>query len=384
MKENKNKQGVYLHIPFCEQICYYCDFNKVFLKGQPVEEYLYYLLEEAKLLKKQYPYESVETFYIGGGTPTSLSAKQLDFLLTGMHQIFDIDPQKEFTIEANPGDLTEEKMEVFQTHRVNRISLGVQTFDDELLKKIGRNHSSKEVYRTVRLLKKHKFENISIDLMYALPKQSMSSFKDTLTQALKLELPHYSLYSLILENKTLFMNQVRQGRLTVPDDDVAADMFDLAKEMLEKSGIMQYEISNFAALGYESKHNLLYWQNEHYYGIGAGASGYLGHKRYQNYGPIQHYLAPLKKGQLPVLKTEHLTTKNQMEEQMFLGLRTQKGVHLPTFEQKFSIPFSKVYGKVTEKLLLEKRLEKKGEYLRLTDKSRLLANDVFEAFLFDE
>lgn len=376
--------SAYIHIPFCEHLCYYCDFNKVFLEGQPVDDYLKALLKEIQLTKASYPFEKLETLYIGGGTPTALSAKQLDFLLSGLRQELPFDFKKEFTVEANPGDLTPDKIAVLKNYGVNRVSLGVQTFEDALLKKIGRKHSSQDVYNTLADLRKGGFENISIDLIYALPKQSMASFSDTLEKALALDLPHYSLYALILENKTRFMNWVRQGRLALPDDDQAADMFELAQTTLEKAGIFQYEISNFSKPGYESRHNLMYWNNEHYFGFGAGASGYLGASRYRNFGPIQHYLKPLKENNLPILEKETLTKTNQMEEEMFLGLRKKQGVFLPHFEEKFGVSYEEVYGKITEDLLHQGLVVLKNQYLRLTPRSLFIGNLVFEKFLLSK
>ncbi len=384
MTNSSNQLAAYFHIPFCEHICYYCNFNKVFLEGQPVDEYIEALLKETALTKAAYPYENLETIYLGGGTPTSLSAKQLDRLLGGIEEILPLGKGKEFTIEANPGDLTEDKIEVFQNYGVNRISLGVQTFHDKLLKKIGRKHSVQDVYDTIGLLRKHGFENISIDLIYALPGQDMEMLEESLNQALTLDLPHYSLYSLILENQTMFMNWVRQGRLELPTDDAAADMFEKVLEMMEKHQRYQYEISNFAKKGFESQHNLMYWNNEHYYGLGAGASGYLGKTRYKNHGPIQHYLKPLKEDKLPIIEVETLTKNNQMEEEMFLGLRKREGVSTKAFSEKFQRPFDEVYGKVTKSLLDKGLLGQKEDRIFLTPKSLFVGNVVFEEFLIDK
>ncbi|TVS91602.1 radical SAM family heme chaperone HemW, partial [Enterococcus durans] len=199
----------YIHIPFCEHICYYCDFNKVFLEGQPVDEYVEMLLEEMRIMTEKYPVADLETLYVGGGTPTSLSANQLDRLLAGAREILPFKEGKEFTVEANPGDLTREKLQVMKNYGVNRLSMGVQTFDNKLLKKIGRKHTAEDVYQTMSFLEAENFNNVSIDLIYALPGQTLEGYRQTLEQALALDLPHYSLYSLILENKTMFMNWVR-------------------------------------------------------------------------------------------------------------------------------------------------------------------------------
>ena len=376
--------SAYIHIPFCEHICYYCDFNKVFLEGQPVDEYIQSLLTEIRLTLEKHPTKVSETIYIGGGTPTSLTAKQLDVLLTGIHRYLPTHTTKEFTVEANPGDLTAEKLDVFKAHGVNRLSMGVQTFDDRLLKKIGRKHSVQDVYDTIKLLEKKQFDNVSIDLIYALPGQTLESFRDTLTKALAFDLPHYSMYSLILENKTMFMNWVRQGRLELPTQEAETQMFEEAIIAMAQSGHHQYEISNFAKKGKESMHNLVYWDNEHYYGFGAGASGYLDQKRYKNYGPIQHYMKPLKEQRLPIFEAEEISRANQIEEEMFLGLRKIEGVSLRRFEEKFNKKLTTVYQSVIAELQQQQLAVLEEDYFRLTPKGLFIGNDVFEKFLLDK
>ena len=376
--------SAYIHIPFCEHICYYCDFNKVFLEGQPVDEYIQSLLTEIRLTLEKHPTKVSETIYIGGGTPTSLTAKQLDVLLTGIHRYLPTHTTKEFTVEANPGDLTAEKLDVFKAHGINRLSMGVQTFDDRLLKKIGRKHSVQDVYDTIKLLEKKQFDNVSIDLIYALPGQTLESFRDTLTKALAFDLPHYSMYSLILENKTMFMNWVRQGRLELPTQEAETQMFEEAIIAMAQSGHHQYEISNFAKKGKESMHNLVYWDNEHYFGFGAGASGYLDQKRYKNYGPIQHYMKPLKEQRLPIFETEEISRANQIEEEMFLGLRKIEGVSLRRFEEKYNQKLTTVYQSVIDELQQQQLAVLEEDYFRLTPKGLFIGNDVFEKFLLDK
>lgn len=375
--------SAYIHIPFCEHICYYCDFNKVFLEGQPVDEYIEMLLREMSLQLEKMPIQSSPTLYVGGGTPTSLTAQQLDRLLSGIAARFPMETVAEFTVEANPGDLTAEKLSVMRNYGVNRLSMGVQTFDDRLLKKIGRRHTAADVYKTMAFLEKADFRNVSIDLIYALPGQTLAGFRDTLKRAIELDLPHYSLYSLILENKTMFMNWVRQGRLTLPDQEEEGQMFEETILAMEKAGRRQYEISNFALAGKESEHNKVYWHNEHYFGFGAGASGYVGNERYKNFGPIQHYLKPLRENKLPVYDTESLTLKNQMEEEMFLGLRLKEGVSAERFERKFHHTIEEIYGAVLAEETKAGLLEISGDRIRLTAAGLLIGNDIFERFLLD-
>lgn len=375
--------SAYIHIPFCEHICYYCDFNKVFLEGQPVDEYIEALLTETRLSLEQYPVKKMETVYVGGGTPTSLNAKQLDRLLSGLRELL---PYKngEFTVEANPGDLSGDKLDVMKNYGVNRLSMGVQTFDDRLLKKIGRKHTAKDVYDTIQLLEDKNFQNVTIDLIYALPGQSLDSFRDTVRRALELDLPHYALYSLILENQTMFMNWVRRGKMQLPEQEVEAQMYAETIEAMEKAGRMQYEISNFAKPGFESQHNLVYWNNQNYFGLGAGASGYLANKRYKNRGPIQHYLKALNNGQLPVLEEESLTQKEQIEEEMFLGLRKILGVEKKVFEERFGQSIVSIYGEVIEDLKQQNLIIESDTNIRLTKQGLFRGNDVFEQFLLSK
>lgn len=380
----EQKVSAYIHIPFCEHICYYCDFNKVFLEGQPVDEYVEMLLKEMEITLKQHPVKELETLYVGGGTPTSLTAVQLDRLLAGAREILPFKEGKEFTVEANPGDLTKEKLQVMKNYGVNRLSMGVQTFDNRLLKKIGRKHTAEDVYQTMRFLEEENFTNVSIDLIYALPGQTLEGYRETLNQALALDLPHYSLYSLILENKTMFMNWVRQGRLELPDQETETRMFEETIQAMEKKGRHQYEISNFGLEGHESKHNLMYWNNDHYFGFGAGASGYLGNKRYRNKGPIQHYLRPLRAGELPVLETEVLLRENQIEEEMFLGLRKKIGISKQHFYERYQQTIESLYSKVLTDLEKEGLLVNESDRIYLTPKGTFLGNEVFERFLIEK
>lgn len=375
--------AAYLHIPFCDHICFYCDFNKVFLEGQPVDAYVDAVVREMALMHEQYPEEKVETFYIGGGTPTTLTAKQLETLLKGIQTYFPMTNSAEFTMEANPESISQEKFKVMKEYGVNRLSMGVQSFNDKILKKIGRIHTSTQVYDGIELARNAGFENISIDLIFRLPTQTLNDFSDTLTKALELDLPHYSIYSLILENKTIFYNLMRQGKLPLPSEDEEVEMYALAMDTMEKFGRHQYEISNYAKPGYQSQHNLAYWKNDHYFGFGAGAHGYLNNIRYVNHGPIQHYLEPLKKNLSPIIYKNQITRKNKIEEEMILGLRTMNGVNLSKFKNKYGKPITDYYGNEIQVLQQRELLKLEDNHLRLTRQGTFLGNEVFQSFLFN-
>jgi len=370
--------SAYVHIPFCTQICYYCDFSKVFIKNQPVDSYLEHLIEEYD----SYDIKKLRTLYIGGGTPTALSAPQLAFLLEKLTDKLDLSYLEELTIEANPGDLDQEKIAVLKDSPVNRVSLGVQTFNDRMLKQIGRSHLEKDIYENIANLKKAGFDNISIDLIYALPKQTMEDVKTNVAKAIALDIPHMSLYSLILENHTVFMNRMRRGKLPLPKEDLEAEMFDYIIAELEKAGFEHYEISNFSKPGFESRHNLMYWDNAEYYGIGAGASGYVDGIRYKNHGPIRHYLHAVEAGNARV-QEEVLTLHEKMEEEMFLGLRKKSGVSKKRFEEKFGLSFEDQYGAVVSELTEQGLLVPDKDIVRMTKKGLFLGDTVAEKFILE-
>ncbi|WP_049550719.1 radical SAM family heme chaperone HemW [Streptococcus pseudopneumoniae] len=374
----KKPTSAYVHIPFCTQICYYCDFSKVFIKNQPVDSYLEHLLEEFQ----SYDIQKLRTLYIGGGTPTALSASQLEVLLKGLTKNLDLSVLEELTIEANPGDLDADKIAVLKNSAVNRVSLGVQTFDDKMLKKIGRSHLEKDIYENIDRLKLAGFDNISIDLIYALPGQTMEQVKENVAKAIGLDIPHMSLYSLILENHTVFMNRMRRGKLPLPKEEVEAEMFEYIIAELERAGFEHYEISNFSKSGFESRHNLMYWDNAEYYGIGAGASGYVNGVRYKNHSPIRHYLNAVEEGNARITE-EHLSQKEQMEEEMFLGLRKKSGVSIARFEEKFGRSFDGLYGEIVKDLVQQGLMQIDGNRVRMTKRGLFLGDTVAERFILE-
>lgn len=375
-------RGMYIHIPFCHQICFYCDFNKVFFKNQPVDEYIESIGNElAIMVKDGHSFEGLETVFLGGGTPTSLSEKQLDRLLEIIHQYVDVKKLREFSTEANPDELTRGKLSVLKNGGVGRLSIGVQSFDEQLLKRIGRTHGADTPTKVIRDAREIGFENISIDLIYGLPEQSMQQWEDTLDKALALDLPHYSGYSLIVEPKTVFYNLMNKGKLPLPGEDIEAEMFSMLIDRMAKAGRQQYEISNFAVPGNESIHNLIYWDNDEYAGIGAGAHGYLKGNRYANYGPLRKYMDSMENGLRPVVETHEVTDTEEMEEEMFLGLRKLEGVSLHSFKLKFGKSLTEVYGDVLEELSLKGLISESEGSIKLTRKGVFRGNEVFQQFL---
>ncbi len=375
-------RSAYIHIPFCEHICHYCDFNKMFLKGQPVDQYLQMLKKEMELTLQQSPTEQLSTIYVGGGTPTSLNEEQLAYFLDTVTRTLPFEKEScEFTFEANPGDLSEEKLRLLRKAGVNRLSFGVQSFNEELLKTIGRMHHVSDVHESIKKARAAGFENITIDLMYGLPGQTQDVFLASIEEALSLDLPHISSYSLIVEPKTVFYNLLQKDALLLPSQDSEAEMYELLMDRMERAGLKQYEISNFAKPGYESKHNLTYWDNDYYYGFGAGAHGYVNGYRISNHGPLKKYMEPIEKGNLPLLNNHRVPVNERMEEEMFLGLRKTSGVSLDRFRNRYGRSLEEVFPEQLKNLSAKGLIVVDQGKIYLTKRGRLLGNEVFQSFI---
>ncbi|RSL34468.1 oxygen-independent coproporphyrinogen III oxidase [Salibacterium salarium] len=374
--------SIYVHIPFCEQICFYCDFNKFYIKNQPVDKYVEVLNEEMKRVISMDEKPSIETIYIGGGTPTALNEQQLKQVLDDVNTLVRNPEQvREFTVEVNPGEADRDKLKMMRAAGVNRLSIGVQSFNDKLLEKIGRGHSAQEAVETIDLAKSVGFENISIDLMFGLPEQTMEIWKDTISKTLELDVPHISAYSLKIEEKTMFYNWYRQGKIQPLPEDTEAEMYEVLVSGLHDAGYTAYEISNFSKYGMDSEHNKTYWKNNEYYGFGAGAHGYLDGTRYANIGPLPHYIKAIENGESAVKESHEVPKTEMMEEEMFMGLRMKEGVRADRFESKFQTSYYTIFPEVIHDLLERELLYDSGDSLHLTKNGKLLGNEVFEQFL---
>ncbi|WP_307324382.1 radical SAM family heme chaperone HemW [Evansella vedderi] len=376
--------AVYVHVPFCEQICHYCDFNKFFLANQPVDEYLSLCEDEIVNTLKAFPTDRISTIYVGGGTPTSLSTDQLYKLLNTIKLYFPLQPELEWTVEVNPGSADLEKLKMMKELGVNRLSIGAQTFDPTLLKQIGRDHHPEDIDKTILLAREVGFTNLSLDLMFGLPNQTMEQLNTTLEKVNTLSIEHVSAYSLKVEEKTVFYQLFKKGKLPLPGEDLEGDMYEELRIHMAKGNFHQYEISNFAKDGYESKHNVTYWDNEYYYGIGAGAHSYVNGTRRINHGPLPKYMEAMKKTGFPFREEHRVTLKEKMEEEMFMGLRKLSGVSMNKFREKFNIEMDEAFSGVISPLVNKGLLLQDGDFLRLTEKGLLLGNEVFEQFLLGE
>jgi putative oxygen-independent coproporphyrinogen III oxidase len=375
-------KSVYLHIPFCNRLCPYCDFNKYVLKGQPVMEYLEALRKEMEHTVTTYPPQEIKTIFVGGGTPTTLNPDQMTFFLDSINEFFQ--PQIddiEFTIEANPETITDELLYVMKRGGVNRLSFGVQTFEPELLRKLGRMHGPEDVYRSIQLAKEAGIHNLSIDLMFGLPNQTVEMLNQTLDIAFELDIPHFSSYSLKIEEGTFFHTLYQKDKLPLPSEDDEIKMYEQLIQRMLENGYTQYEISNFSRPGFESEHNLTYWRNEEYYGLGAGAHGYVGGVRHVNADPIHEYIALVKEKKFPYIETHEVTQQEAMEEMMIMGLRIQEGVSKQRFFNRFGIPLYEVYGDQIRRLLDQELLQSDDSRYFLTKKGIFLGNEVFAQFL---
>ncbi|WP_377888422.1 radical SAM family heme chaperone HemW [Alkalihalobacillus sp. R86527] len=375
--------AVYLHIPFCDYICHYCDFNKVFMQGQPVIEYLEHMDSEMERTLERFPTSSINTIFVGGGTPTALNEQQLEqFLHSVSTKFFPYTEEGlEFTMEANPGSVTPRKLEIMKKYGVNRLSIGAQAFQNSLLKRLGRGHNVDEISDIVTMAKHAGFENLSLDLMFGLPEQTLEQLSDSIERAVDLGITHISSYSLQVEKKTVFYNQWRKGELPLPTEEAEAEMYSELIRRLEAHGLKQYEISNFALPGYESQHNITYWKNNEYYGIGAGAHSYVDGVRRANAGPLKQYMSRIDEHGFPYVDENELTKGEKMEEEMFMGLRMRQGVSKQTFEEKYGTPVESVFGEQIEKLVYKELLKDTGSHIALTEQGFFLGNEVFQEFL---
>ncbi|TLS53741.1 oxygen-independent coproporphyrinogen III oxidase [Paenibacillus antri] len=380
-QRTETPEAVYLHIPFCTNKCHYCDFNSYVLKGQPVHEYLDALEREMEATAKAVPPGAIRTVFVGGGTPTVLTPEQMERFLKSVRTYFpNLAEGYEFTMEANPGTTDLEKLQAMREGGVNRLSFGVQSFDTGLLHAIGRIHSVDDVYRSLENARAAGFANVSIDLIFGLPNQTIAQMNETLDRALELKLPHHSIYNLKVEENTLFHTLYERGELPLPKEEDEVEMFHLIMSRMREAGYEQYEISNFAKPGFESKHNTVYWRNESYYGLGAGAHGYVRGARHVNVKGIQPYIDATKQG-LPLLEKFDVDPDEAMEDFMMVGLRLLRGVDRADFRAQFGRELEDVFGETIGRLQGQGMLEPTEGGWRLAPNGVLLGNEVFGAFL---
>ena len=397
--------GVYIHVPFCKQKCFYCDFPSYAGKERYEEAYVKALIQEIRTEGAKYveTWGQPATIYIGGGTPSVLPNELLEQLLFTIGEIMlpkapslrGLSPQAtggvvgstgrtdslEYTMECNPGTIDDSKLRLLKRHGVNRLSFGVQTFHDALLRRIGRIHTAEQARTAIRDARAAGFQSLSLDLIYGLPGETLAMLQSDIDEALALAPDHISIYGLQLEEGTAFWKQHEMGRLDLPDNATTEAMYDLMTTALPAHGYERYEISNFAKPGFESRHNLGYWQDKPYLGLGAAAHSYLDGVRYENTKDIAAYIDAIEHGTLPRTQEEPATRAIQMEEFAFLALRTATGIDKAAFKRRFATPPSAVYADAIERMKAKGLIEETETHIRLTAQGMKYGNWVFEAFL---
>ena len=384
--------GIYVHIPFCSSKCFYCDFNSFANKGGYIEKYVKCLQKEIKNVGDRVRLNSngnyaelpiAKTLYIGGGTPSFIDAKYIEQIMDTIQTNFEIDKNIEATIEVNPGTVTLKKLQKYREIGINRLSIGLQTSNDDLLKLIGRIHNLEQFLQTVNLAKLAGFSNINVDMMIGLPNQTIYDVEDTLNKIIKLDVTHISVYSLIVEEGTKIEKLLNDGTLKLPDEEIERYMYWFAKRKLEENGYIHYEISNFAKIPYRSKHNLDCWNQKEYIGFGVSASSYEEGIRYRNKDEIEEYIKNIEEEQerKNVIIDEKQDKQTMMNEYMILGLRKITGININEFRRKFEVSPLYKYNKELTKLVREGLINIDTNNIRLSKKGLDLANLVWEEFI---
>lgn len=384
--------GIYVHIPFCKQKCYYCDFKSYANKEELIEKYIKWLKYEIKEVGEgnKLDYENdldelvtVKTIYIGGGTPSYLDSKYIKEIIEEIRENFKLADKVEITIEVNPGTVNKTKLLEYINSGINRISIGLQSTDNELLKRIGRIHKYEDFLQTYNMAREVGFKNINVDLMLALPGQTIAKLEKGLKQVIDLQPEHISLYSLIIEDGTKIEKMLKNNEITLPDENIERKMYWETKKVLEEAGYIHYEISNFAKEGYKSEHNWNCWSQKEYMGFGVAAHSYTNDVRFSNIDSIEEYIENYEQGNVTdnFVFHEKQTQSSKMKEYMMLGLRKIEGISIQEFKNKFVGNPLYIYRKELQKLVEEELIEIELDKIKLTKKGLDFANIVWEEFI---
>lgn len=373
--------GLYVHIPYCRQKCSYCDFNSYASMEGTVPEYFNALNNEISSYSDMLQGFTVKTVFMGGGTPSYVDSKYMHQLMSSLNRHMNIEGDAEISIETNPGTLTEKKLSVYREAGINRLSIGLQAWQNSLLKYLGRIHNIEDFITNYKLALKAGFNNINVDLIFGIPGQSIKDWTDTIDNISQLDITHLSCYSLKIEEGTPFGLQLEKGKLKAVEDELDREMYWIAIEKLRNNGFKQYEISNFAREGYECRHNLVYWNAEEYVGFGAGAHSYFNKKRFNNVGDIHRYSSLINNNESTIENVQAIDEQDSMSEYMILRLRLVEGVLSKDFEQRFGVALSTKYSKQIERLVSSGLADFNGNKLRLTQKGLDLANQALVEFI---
>ncbi|EOU2018934.1 oxygen-independent coproporphyrinogen III oxidase [Clostridium perfringens] len=375
-----DKISLYIHIPFCAQKCLYCDFPSFARKDHLRKAYIEALNKEIISLREKHNNLEINTIFIGGGTPSVLEADELECLLKEVAKL-NMAKDIEYSMECNPGNLTEEKLEVMKKYGVNRISMGLQAKQDNLLKGLGRIHNYKTFKENFLLAKKVGFNNINVDLMFGLPNQRLNEWEETLREIISLEPAHISAYSLIIEEGTAFYNLYENDKLKLPTEEEERKMYHLAKKILEENGFNQYEISNYAKERKECRHNLAYWNMDNWIGVGSAAASYINGKRIKNISSVEEYINSINEKREAVEEIINNSKNDNMEEFMFMGLRKINGIDENEFKKRFSMNINDVYGEILNKYIDEGLLIRESGRIFLSEKGIEISNVIMADFL---
>lgn len=374
--------GIYIHIPFCKQKCFYCDFCSFANKNEMQEKYVETVINEIKNITHKEKY-TVTTIYLGGGTPSILNPEYIKNILQEIKSSFKILDDAEITIEINPGTVNEEKLKRYKEYGINRLSIGLQSANDKILKNIGRIHDYKQFEETFFFARKCGFKNINVDLMIGLPTQAIEDVKQTLEKIIQKNPEHISVYSLIIEEGTTIEKLINENKLQLPDEETERIMYWTVVNELKENGYNQYEISNFSKKTYESKHNTNCWKQKQYIGLGTSAHSYLNKKRYSNTNNIEEYIKNIQESNISKNITIHeeQTEASTMNEYMLLGLRMIQGININEFKQKFKTDPTIKYKEILEKLQKENLIQITKTSIKLTKQGIDFGNIVWEEFI---
>lgn len=374
--------GIYVHIPFCKQKCNYCDFYSIKWNDESENKYIEAIINEIKSYKDILSCNYiVDTVFFGGGTPTIIKPESLNRIMEALKEVINLDRNSEISMEANPNTLTTSNLELYKKIGINRLSIGIQSLNDEILKNIGRIHNSNEALEAIDRARNTGFENINADVMFNIPGQTVKDIEDTVSQIINKGVKHISFYSLKLEKGTPMYLMVKNNKIIMPDEDVEREMYYAGRNVMGKNNLFQYEISNFAKSGYECRHNLKYWNQEEYIGLGPSAHSFLNNIRYSNLSDLKLYCENSVSKNFDRIIHEKLNKDDLMFEYIMLKLRLTEGLNINDFNFKFSTDFKEMYKLQIDFLIKNKLVEFNNDYIRLTKKGMDISNFVIEEFM---
>lgn len=373
--------SLYIHIPFCVSKCYYCDFSSFVNKNDKIDIYIDSLIKELSLYKDELSHYYIKTIFIGGGTPSSIDPKYIYRILEFINKNYDTSRLNEVTIETNPGTLDKEKIKIYKAGGINRVSMGAQTLDDNLLKIIGRTHKAEDIYKSLQLLRNANINNINIDLMFGLPSQSIEDVMDSLKKVVDLKMEHISYYGLILEEGTYLNKLFKKGKVILPSEDEERLMYHKATEYLIQNGYNHYEISNYSLPKYECKHNLVYWDVLPYLGLGLSSHSNLNNKRFWNISDMNLYINNLNNNKFPIEGEEIISMETEISEFCILGLRKINGINKVDFKKRFNIDIEELYKDIIQKHEKNELIVNNSNSIQLTKRGLDLSNLVEVDFL---